>query len=272
MVGLPRQVKIAPPKCGILACSRSRPFRSSPNRRLRVTFTHDGQRVVAGDWAGQVRMWNTEDAQQVAQLPSNPPTLEMQIAEHQQQLAAARTESDQAAVALKAVQDQVAEVNARATATTQAAESQIQQLREAAAKLRADLDATVAQAATATGDMQAAEKALAEAQRALDMATANLQSAKSKLDETNRRKDALAAALPEADKSAAQAATDAETAKTSLGPRTGDGGSACSTQTGGGRSIQAKVARLEAVIRQLEAEKAAQPPAANQALQPPATN
>lgn len=40
---------------------------------LRVTFTHDGQRVVAGDWAGQVRMWNVEDGQQVGELPPNPP-------------------------------------------------------------------------------------------------------------------------------------------------------------------------------------------------------
>ena len=239
---------------------------------LRVTFTHDGQRVVAGDWAGQVRMWNTEDAQQVAQLPPNPPTLEMQIAEHQQQLAAARTESDQAAVALKAVQDQVAEVNARATATEQAAESQIQQLREAAAKLQADLDATVAQAATATSDMQAAEKALAEAQRALDMATANLQSAQAKLDETKQRKDALAAALPEADKSAAQAATDAETAKTSLAQEQATAAQLVPPKQAAADAIQAKVARLEAVIRQLEAEKAAKPPAANQAPQPPATN
>ena len=40
---------------------------------LRVTFTHDGQRVVAGDWSGEVRMWNAEDAQQVGLLPPNPP-------------------------------------------------------------------------------------------------------------------------------------------------------------------------------------------------------
>jgi mono/diheme cytochrome c family protein len=39
---------------------------------LRVTFTHDGQRIVAGDWAGQVRVWNVEDGQQVAELPPNP--------------------------------------------------------------------------------------------------------------------------------------------------------------------------------------------------------
>ena len=42
---------------------------------LRVTFTHDGQRVIAGDWAGQVRMWNVEDGQPVAELPPNPPSL-----------------------------------------------------------------------------------------------------------------------------------------------------------------------------------------------------
>jgi WD40 repeat protein len=40
---------------------------------LRVTFTYDGQRVVAGDWSGEVRMWTTDDAQQAGVLPPNPP-------------------------------------------------------------------------------------------------------------------------------------------------------------------------------------------------------
>lgn len=43
-----------------------------PEPALRVTFTHDGKRLVAGDWSGEVRMWTVEDAQQVGQLPSNP--------------------------------------------------------------------------------------------------------------------------------------------------------------------------------------------------------
>jgi WD40 repeat protein len=44
---------------------------------LQATFTHDGQRVVAGDWAGQVRMWQTADAQPLAELTPNPPTLQV---------------------------------------------------------------------------------------------------------------------------------------------------------------------------------------------------
>jgi WD40 repeat protein len=54
-----------------LAPIRTFPEFSEP--ALRVTFTHDGQRVVAGDWSGEVRMWNTEDAQPVGLLPPNPP-------------------------------------------------------------------------------------------------------------------------------------------------------------------------------------------------------
>ena len=42
---------------------------------LEIALTHDGTRIVAGDWSGQVRMWAVEDGKQVATLPPNPPTL-----------------------------------------------------------------------------------------------------------------------------------------------------------------------------------------------------
>jgi WD40 repeat protein len=41
---------------------------------LKVAMT-DGGRVAAGDWSGDVRVWNAADGKQVATLASNPPTL-----------------------------------------------------------------------------------------------------------------------------------------------------------------------------------------------------
>ena len=38
---------------------------------LKVAFSHDGKRLVAGDWSGTVRVWNTEDGKEVAQLATN---------------------------------------------------------------------------------------------------------------------------------------------------------------------------------------------------------
>jgi hypothetical protein len=43
-----------------------------PNR---VTFTHDGARVVASDWAGRVLVWEASSGRQVGELESNPPPL-----------------------------------------------------------------------------------------------------------------------------------------------------------------------------------------------------
>lgn len=39
---------------------------------LEVAFAHDGARVVAGDWTGEVRLWNTADGKEVAKLLANP--------------------------------------------------------------------------------------------------------------------------------------------------------------------------------------------------------
>lgn len=43
---------------------------------MQVAFTHDGGRVVAGDWAGEVRVWNTADGARLASLTANPPAPE----------------------------------------------------------------------------------------------------------------------------------------------------------------------------------------------------
>ncbi|HTN75272.1 MAG TPA: c-type cytochrome domain-containing protein, partial [Pirellulaceae bacterium] len=54
-------------------------FPASTEATLRVAFTHDGARVVAGDWNGDVRLFDANEAKQVAVLAPNPPTLAMLI-------------------------------------------------------------------------------------------------------------------------------------------------------------------------------------------------
>ena len=44
---------------------------------LRTAFTHNGARVVGGDWAGNVKMWDATSAAEVGPLPANPPTVVM---------------------------------------------------------------------------------------------------------------------------------------------------------------------------------------------------
>ena len=38
-----------------------RTFPAFPEPALEVTFTYDGKRVVAGDWSGEVRVWEAAD-------------------------------------------------------------------------------------------------------------------------------------------------------------------------------------------------------------------
>ena len=48
-------------------------FPAFPEPALQAVFTYDGKRVVAGDWSGQVRVWNVADGKEVLRLPPNPP-------------------------------------------------------------------------------------------------------------------------------------------------------------------------------------------------------
>ena len=54
-----------------------RDFPAFGDLAMEVAITHDAGRVIAGDWLGEVRLWNTADGAQVANMPPNPPTLQM---------------------------------------------------------------------------------------------------------------------------------------------------------------------------------------------------
>jgi WD40 repeat protein len=39
---------------------------------MEVCYSHDGSRIIAGDWSGQVSVWNTSDGKKVGDLRANP--------------------------------------------------------------------------------------------------------------------------------------------------------------------------------------------------------
>jgi hypothetical protein len=53
---------------------------------VRVVFSHDGERVIATDWAGKVTVWLMKTGKPVAELAANPPMIAEQIAVAQQRL------------------------------------------------------------------------------------------------------------------------------------------------------------------------------------------
>jgi len=93
---------------------------------LEVAITVDSKQVVAGDWAGNVRMWQRATPADEKRLSANPIPLEQAIAAAQQQL-----------VQLQSVA-QVAQAELLSSQTTQAA----------AKKLLSDLQAQIASATT----------------------------------------------------------------------------------------------------------------------------
>jgi WD40 repeat protein len=59
---------------------------------LRVTFCDESNRAIAGDWNGEIRVWNAADGVRVGQLVANVPPLENRLAEASQMLTTKQTE------------------------------------------------------------------------------------------------------------------------------------------------------------------------------------
>jgi WD40 repeat protein len=175
---------------------------------LRATFTHDGARVVAGDWSGETRMWNTADGALVASLPANPPTLEMAFKAAQEKADAARAELAQADAVL----------GQRKAALGQAVGQAAQKADEAkAAAAAAEAAKKTAQAAKENKEalQKAAEATETTARHAADQATAAKAAADKLAAETaeiEKHRNAKAAIADAAAKAAIDARTAAERA------------------------------------------------------------
>ncbi len=56
-------------------------FEAFTDLALRVSHCDETDRVIAGDWTGEVRVWNAADGARVGNLTTNPPLLEARLAE-----------------------------------------------------------------------------------------------------------------------------------------------------------------------------------------------
>ncbi|MBX7074498.1 MAG: hypothetical protein K1X71_15230 [Pirellulales bacterium] len=147
-------------------------FEAFADLALRSVFTHDGARVIGGDWTGQVRVWNVSDQKQALALAMNPPTLEMIAQQAASDAAQAQAEAEKAAAELAAVEQSFVQADAAAKAAA-AALAQAQAALELANAERAKVEqakATVAQnvaakneAAKAAAERAVSAKAEAEA-------------------------------------------------------------------------------------------------------------
>jgi hypothetical protein len=177
---------------------------------LRVAFNHDGSRVIAGDWTGELRVWSAADGKLAGTITPNPPTLAERIEAGnkelagrkatQQQLAATAAESK--AAAEKATADLAAAQtdSSGRSAAAKTAQDAVAKAKELVDKANADV--TVAQAVFA--GRQAAAKAVADAAVQADEMAKKTPDNKALADAATRTKE-------HADRTAAEAAAAQKT-------------------------------------------------------------
>ncbi len=202
------------------AGAAQRTFEAFGDIALEATFTHDGARVLGGDWTGELRLWNSADGALVAKLPANPPTLEMLVAQRQAATTAAAAAQQQTATALAAAEKRLAEAVANATKAATEATAAAQLATETATQLEAANKLTAerttlttqatAQVAAAMAALEKAKAELAAAQKSVTDRTAQSKAATEKATATKATADKLAVDKATIEKQVAEARTAAE--------------------------------------------------------------
>jgi mono/diheme cytochrome c family protein len=222
---------------------------------LVARFTHDGARVVASDWRGNVRILEAATGNQVATIDPNPPTIADRLASVEAEVALVRAEFQTADQALVAAQDHVkaaelALANARTAAESQAtvqAEKSAQlsaaeQRMAAVAAEKAALDkaavAVIEEIGAAKQELASAESGAVAVKTTLAETQGSVAQQEGMVAETVAKLEALQKSLAEA-QAALKALTDA-----------------AAVQTQGAAEAEAKVAEVQGKIDELERQNA----------------
>ena len=130
---------------------------------LRAVYVAEADRVVAGDWTGEVRVWNAADGAPVGVLTPNPPTIEARLGEAVAAVATNQGAFDAAAAEMAAAEARMNE------ATAGVAQAQAAVAAAEAAKVQAEAKAKefVAKLAAATAERTQAAEAVKLADAAL---------------------------------------------------------------------------------------------------------
>jgi len=158
---------------------KQREFEPFGDLALEAVFSHDESKVVAADWTGEIRVWDTKDGRRLANLAVNPAPVAIRIEHVKQGLAAAQAEAGSLAKQLVPFQNAIAPVDAalvqasgKLAASEQAAARQtalVQQFEQAlkvklaaTEEARTTLQAAEQLAAQTAAAQSAAEKAIAQ--------------------------------------------------------------------------------------------------------------
>jgi WD40 repeat protein len=189
-----------------------------PDLALRATLA--GDRVVAGDWTGQIRVFNVADGKRLGELTANPPSIAEQLAAAEKRLADAKGALPALQQAVAAAEQKAQEASAATADSNAVAEltkkleaqnAEIAALREARAKhaegspeyaaANEKVQAKKTEVAATQSALEAAQKAgatpkpnggaeeLAKAKAALEQADAQVASAAREVERWTRAKD-----------------------------------------------------------------------------------
>lgn len=205
---------------------------------LEAVFTHDDARVVAGDWSGEVRVFDAKDGKRLASLAANPAPLGCRVELARQNAATAQAAADAAVKALGPLQSAAAE---KAAAVEKAAKA------STAAATAAASAKSAADAAEKALQAKAADQKLAlDAVKAAEEAVAKAAAAKSTLK---------APGLPEASDTLVRASAAAADAAKALAAKV-NAESATTSKTATDARAAQKAAETAAAARKAELDQA----------------
>ena len=118
-------------------------FEAFPDLALRATFCDETNRAVAGDWRGEIRVWNAVDGARAGNLTANPLTLAQRLAVASARLAQKQGELQPLQLAAQAAQATLDQLNAELAAAQQ-------KLNAGTAAAQQDIDRITALIAPAT--------------------------------------------------------------------------------------------------------------------------
>ena len=148
---------------------------SFPEIAMETRLSHDGSRIIAGDWSGEIYVWQTSDGKKVGSLGGNPPELSTRLtlantqrSNHEKALGASRAKhapfAEAEALAAKK-ETEVATKAKQSEATLASALASMQKAQTAYQQAQAEEKAKALDKANKQKDKESKTQALAQAKQ-----------------------------------------------------------------------------------------------------------
>ncbi len=171
--------------------AKQRDFEAFGDLALEAIFTHDDALVIAGDWTGELRVFDAQDGRRLTNLAANPAPIARRLELATQAVPPLEAAADAALKAMEPFQtDARSKADAVAAATTARDEAAAK-----AGELKAAADKAEAASRARTAEETAAAAAVTVAQEAATRAAAEKAAAEKAVPETDAAEKAAGSAL-----------------------------------------------------------------------------